>query len=923
MKPAVGALGLTAALLLLTWGGNERAPAQPAAPPPPSHYQVALRYRIIAARDQHVILYDRLVAHLRGLNFEFQPPLDQRPETDRIDPSKNEFRGRLAAAHVAKLRDNPQVAGLLLVPDGFKLPDAPEHPVRVRLELTGGLPMDRQRELAEQTKLLLAAMGFKEAAGYDHRDASGRPFTKLMGTLPKSQLEVLLKDLRSQPGGWFAARIAPAELPTPLQTVNPIVLTEVLTDPQPIQDAAEPEGRTPAYLEKIGPGLWEMANDKEKEQQVVRLQALFAGDASAAQMRQAVLRVVPAAFVEGALGSYVTVETSAGQVKALAAVPEVLELRLPPPARGDVDPVLAGVIEPAKVLQQSGLADWHRRGRRGQNVRLAVIDTDFRGFEELVKSGKLPATTRLVDLTTERSPDLFPAPYPKGTVLGHGTQCAFAAAVAAPALDLTLVRIPGDEPQQLDELNRYFRGETLSATLERRLDELRVASSLLNLQHNQLLKERRLLLDNFRDEEGMRADFGFLGPVYGWIFSEREWHRQRLERQETLEKELAARERRYWSLVGQIQGLKGIAVVACALTWNDGYPLGGASPLSRALDAPPGGALWFVPAGNTAGQAWTGMFRDTDGNGLMEFAGPSAKLPSGRWTSELNFLAWQPYAGKQSADLPAKTAVHVTLQWREPHDPDYYLRPGEDDWYRRSLAGLSLTLLRQRDPEGKTVGSDALDVVARSRFVPRRLDHQPDGTIYEQVLDFVVDKPGRYALRVEQGPITRWLLTKVEERFFFELRPGETTTGVRPVAAPTLAGLEKNWELRPRLFVDVSDAARLQGRPVLADFATSAGAIGTPGDARSVITVGAADLDGKPQPYSAAGPPPLLDLAAKPTIWAYDALRQGPGGAWGTSLSASFAAGGAAALLSSGLTRAQVAELIRRQHGQVFRAGAP
>ena len=296
MKPAVGALGLTAALLLLTWGGNERAPAQPAAPPPPSHYQVALRYRIIAARDQHVILYDRLVAHLRGLNFEFQPPLDQRPETDRIDPSKNEFRGRLAAAHVAKLRDNPQVAGLLLVPDGFKLPDAPEHPVRVRLELTGGLPMDRQRELAEQTKLLLAAMGFKEAAGYDHRDASGRPFTKLMGTLPKSQLEVLLKDLRSQPGGWFAARIAPAELPTPLQTVNPIVLTEVLTDPQPIQDAAEPEGRTPAYLEKIGPGLWEMANDKEKEQQVVRLQALFAGDASAAQMRQAVLRVVPAAF---------------------------------------------------------------------------------------------------------------------------------------------------------------------------------------------------------------------------------------------------------------------------------------------------------------------------------------------------------------------------------------------------------------------------------------------------------------------------------------------------------------------------------------------------------------------------------------------------------------------------------------------------
>ncbi len=931
MKPAVGAIVVTSALVLLGMGRSTRAPAQPPAPPAPpapTHYQVTLRYRIVAPRDQHVIVYDRLVAHLQSLKFEFQPPLDQRPPTDRIDPSKNEFRGRLAAAQVAKLRDNPQVAGLVLVPDGFKLPEANDQPVRVRLELVGGLPADRQRELAEQTKLVLALLGFKEAAGYDHRGVGGRPFTKVMGTLPKGQLEVLLKDLRTQPGGWLAPRIAPAELPAPLQTINPLVTTEVLTDAEPIQDAAEPAARNPEYLEKIGPGLWELVNDKAKEQQLVRLQVLFAGAPTAPQLRQVVLQTAPNTFVEGVLGSYVTAEMNVGQVKALAALPEVLALRLPTPARGDVDPALVGVHEPAKVLQQSGLATLHGQGKRGQKVRLAVIDSDFRGWEEMVKAGKLPAATRLVDLTAERSQDFLPAPYPPAPPLGkggqggvgHGTQGALAAALAAPAVELVLIRILGDDPHQLDETNRYFRGGVLSANWERRLDELRVANSLLTLQRNQLLRERKIILDNFRDEEDVRFEFGFLGPVYGWIFSDREWHRQQMANQDKLEQEYQVRDRRYWSLVGQVQSLQGIALVACPLTWNDGYPLGAASALSRAFDGEPGGPLWFVPAGNTAGQAWTGMFHDADGNGFMEFAEPGTKLPPGRWTSELNFLGWQPHAGKPSADLPARAALHLTLQWREPHDPDYYLRPGEEDWYRRALAGLTLTLLRQRDPTGKTVSSDAMEVVARSRSVAVRLDHQPGSTVYEQGLDYVIDKPGRYALRVEQPPAARWILSKFEERFIFELRPGDTTTGIRPLGAPTLPGLQRTWELRPRLLVDVTGAARLQGRPVLADFTTKVGGIGMPGDARSAITVGAADLDGKPQPYSAAGPPPFVDLAAKPSIWAYDAVRHGQGGAWGTSLSASFAAGTAATLISSGMTREQLLDVLRRHQGKVFGA---
>ena len=924
MKPAVGGLLIVSACVCLGFGLGMRAPAQPAAPAPPANYQVMLRYRIIAPRDQHVVFYDRLIKHLQSLKFEFQPPLDTRPDTDRIDPNKNEFRGRLAAANVPKLRENPHVAGIVLVPEGMDLAKVPpEQALRVRVELVGGLPPDRQRELSDQTKLLLGTLGFQEASGYDHRGAGGQPYTRLMGTLPLAQLPVLLKDLRTQPGGWFAPRIAPAELPAPLRTIDPILYTEVLTEPEPIKDAPEPTPRSPEYLEKIGPGLWEIVSDKEKETQQVRVQVIFAGAPSLMALRQTVQRVAPGGFVEGILGTTITGQMPASQVKALAAIPEVLAIRSPTPPRGSVNPALKGANEPAKVLKLSGLADLHGLGKRGQGVRLAVIDSDFRGWEAQMKKGVLPPATRLVDLTTEQSPDLFPAPQPAGAELGHGTQCALAAAVAAPAAELVLVRIAGDDPFQLVEVNRYLRGGEYSPLLERRLDELRVAASLLNLKRNQLLKERKVILNNFRDEEEIRRDFEFLGAVYGWIFSERTWHQQQMAYQEKRQQEYDAKERRYWKFVEQLQSLKGISLAACAFTWNDGYPLGGASPLARALDAEAGGALWFVPAGNTAGQAWTGSYRDADSNGVMEFVEPGAKLPPGRWTTELNFLAWQPHEGKQTADLPAKTNLHLTLQWREPHDPDYFLRPGEEDWYRRPLFPLRITLLRQRDPDGKKVGADAFDIVARSQAVPGRLDHQPGGAVYELVLDYVVEQPGRYALRVEQPDPTRWTLNKVGERFFFELRPALATHGTRPIGAPTLPGVEKTWELRPRLFADVAGEAALQGRPVLADFATAAGAVGTPGDARSVITVGAAGLDGKPQPYSAAGAPPFIDLAEKPTVWAYDAVRQGQGGAWGTSLSASFAAGTAATLTSTGVMRQQLLEAIHRQEGQMFHVAAP
>ncbi len=337
--------------------------------------------------------------------------------------------------------------------------------------------------------------------------------------------------------------------------------------------------------------------------------------------------------------------------------------------------------------------------------------------------------------------------------------------------------------------------------------------------------------------------------------------------------------------------------------------------------------LWFQAAGNTRGQTWTGLFQDADGNGFMEFAPPGYRLPKGQWSTELNFLAWQPYGQARQPDLPAGARVHLSLQWREPHDPDYFAVSGGEDFYRKPLADLRLSLLRQRDPSAQALPADAFDLVAVTSGIPERLEHKPEGSIYEIVLETTLEKAGRYALQVERPLGDQWMLVMdpVQKRLTFARGPSLVPSGLRPLGVATLPLLEKHWELQPRLFVDIVDGTRRAGRAVLADFATDAGSVGLPGDARSVITVGAADWSGRPQPYSAGGPLAFAELAAKPTLMAYDALHLSPpgsGGAVGTSVATSFAAGTVATLISAGMPAEAVQHYVQNLNGCVLKAPA-
>jgi hypothetical protein len=157
------------------------------------------------------------------------------------------------------------------------------------------------------------------------------------------------------------------------------------------------------------------------------------------------------------------------------------------------------------------------------------------------------------------------------------------------------------------------------------------------------------------------------------------------------------------------------------------------------------------------------------------------------------------------------------------------------------------------------------------------------------------------------------------------LLEGLVPTGIRPRGMPTLPALEKKWELRPRIFVEVIDeATRLKGRAVLADFSTEAGVIGLPADARNVVSVGAASFKNQPEMYSAYGSPMLMDLARRPWLYAYDELELAGGGAFGTAIANAFAAGTTASYYSSaGITRADVLEWLRAHEGQVLRVPAP
>lgn len=873
--------GRICVLLVASTLGGSVLSAQPAAPPPPEKYRVQIRYRIRAVAGVGLAQYNALIDYLKSIGFQEDPSA----ESGAVDLEQTRLTGTIASSNVPKILLHPRVQTILLLPLGYELPAEGDQPVKVQLKLKDGLPLDRQRLLADQVRSLLRELGFHEAVGYDHRG-----HTRLVGTIPAGNLDMLLEDLRWQGSGWLTPRMPVAELPSPIRSTWPLRVAEVTPEPAGVEPAkdlppsAEAVGRRDPLL-KISRDLRVLA----AQEQPLRMEViLIATPDEDRAWRNELSRAAAGSTIEGRLGPIVWLRALPKQAEELAKLPSVATVRLPRPAFVQVLPLAHIPKDNRDALRASGLEQLHAMGYRGQGVRVAIVGSDFQGYQQF-QGKQLGARSRYVDLTAECEPSIEPKPFASDpSAIGRDTQCALAMALAAPAAELTLVRIDPEAPYQLQAVARYISGEPVrSDCLDQRTDQLTEESNRLQQRRDQLLEERRQVLENFRQDPTS------IKRREAYFKDQADFDKQVQEHQQ--------RQQRFLDLVRVLRALKGVQVVACSLVWSDGYPVDGTSPLSRFFDERPfRAALWFQAAGDSNGQTWAGLFRDTDGNGVMEFAPPDTPLRPDRWTSELNFLGWQPAAGSYTPDLP-QTKLRVSIQWREPHDPSFWRDSG--DVYQEPLADVRLVVLRQRDPTGTKLSADDMEVVARSDGVPLRLDNEPSSAAYEQTVEFSVANPGRYALRVE----------------------GRIPPSIRPPGEPTLPSLQQTWELRPRLFVRVlDDSVRATGRALFADYATDQGNPGVPADAHAVISVGAVNASRQPQAYSSFGPALDQALRPRPDTFSFDELALGlepAQAAAGTSVAAAFAAGTAASSLSAGLLPEHLLLAIRRQRGGFFCTG--
>jgi hypothetical protein len=863
--------------------------AEPASPPPPETYDVQISYRINAFRNERLLQYYEMMRYLKKVGFQRNPQDVAENEGENVAHTR--ISGTIPGRRAHELLNERHIRSIQLIPHGAKIPEDKATRVRVEIELFNGLTPEGQYRLNRQTFEVLAGLSFFEAVGYDHRG-----YTRLVGSVPFNGVETLLTDLRQQPAG--------QKLPGPFKNVWAVRTSSVSPNiPPPIPRPRLPQ--VPQEQEKLSPDLREVLTDAAAAAKPMRLEVILAGVPAAGDKSYLRLLggVVPGLIVEGRLGPLVTVVANPAQAPMLAAVPAVIGVRLPRLPQPFHPSTTGDQTRWQPLLDASGAARLQAMGRTGRGTRLAVVDSDFRGWEALVGKG-LPADTRLIDFTAERNVDLLPDPLPAGDGSGSGTRRALTIARLAPEINLTLIRIDPASPYMLEETARAINGDDVpSINLDNRLTEIQADRDALDKRRDQLAEERGQVLNTFptQDESQQRllkqAEEQNLTPeqVENLDVFKRLPERDRAfvlyrVRQRTYERDARAfqqRLARYLQYKQNILSLRGIRVVASARSWHDGFPVDGTSALSRYFDDRPfRAALWFQAAGDTRGQSWTGLFRDADANGIMEFSDPLLTPPPGLWSPELNFLSWQTPKGQTVRDLPAGARLRFSLQWREAHDP-LYAQTGEDP-YRQPLArNMRIFLLRQLDPTGKSQPADDMEIVAQSVDAGMRLNATPNSATYEITLDVQIKQAGRYAVRVG----------------------GMAPDSIYPPGDPTLPFMRKHSEMHVRLFVAPRDAS---GRAIFRDYTTATGSLGMPADARTAITVGAAGSDNQRQPYSSGGAPFGLDLLAKPDILSYD-------GGGGTAESAAFAAGLAALVPLAGRTPTACLQNLHVPPGGVLR----
>lgn len=878
-----------AVLAVLTYSAV--ADAQIKEPPRAAKLDVEIRYRIRADRDERIRQFRQLEKHLAALGFEDARKNAPDRDLEVFDQTAERFTGTIPAENVFKLLDDPRVLNILFAPAGHKFPDSGDKPVAIRVVIRGGLLPSQQQMFYGQVLTHLEKLGFHDALGYDTRG-----HTQLKGTIPLKHLELLEKDLRGEPSGWFLPDTPLDRLPHPFGDRNPIRWVEVmsLTDPPPPFDA-------PPLLPiqaKLTPDLRAVMLNPAEKDTPLRVIVFFAHniDDRVEQLRTRLSSAFPptpkrdaagkpiqgpdglpvlteGAALDGAIGNLASIRFDRpADIDRFAAEPGVISIRLPRDGSETIVPLPTNVkaTPPEEVLQSSNVAALQRIGYTGTGVKVLIVSSDFTGAEKLIGT-RLPAKTRILDMTAELNPDIRPFPAVPGR-LGTGTAAAKAVALAAPDAELILVRIDPGSFFQLFEIIRMARGDSnYSDAMRSRLTEITSRVSESNRRKDAAVAEYRAAFADLSDDQATKARRDRAKAALDAVIAEQEDLTRRVQRFNSLQKDMAAL-------------LVGGRVVVNTLVWESGYPLDAMSTLSQLLErlatpvhsprlrrpgdpamAPKPPIVWMQASSMAGAAVWGGPFTDVNRNGTMEFAPPGQPLPAGNWTPEMNFLGFRSATGETTQDVPAGAKLRFTIQWREPRDPNI---PGLDI----PAVPVVLRLFRQMDPNGTRRPSDEMAEDTRSVGGPYPIFRTENFIVYEQILDYTTAVAGRYALVV--------------------------ATGYQP--DPQLPALRREVEIHPRLIVETLSAKPGDPTAVFRSYTNPAAGVGIPADSGGVVTVGV------PLPGELTGGGTGITLRVKPDLFGPDAINLGDPAMRGTGIATAYLGGMAAELVQAGAAGANV-----------------
>lgn len=861
------------ALVVLTFVpfAAPQAAAQFKEPPRAEKVDVQVRYRIRADRDERVRQYRALEKHLADLGFVDANKDDPDRDLDVLDQNAERFNGTVPGAKVFDILNDVRVQNILFAPNGYTYPDAPDKPVAVRLGLRAGLTLPVQQKLHEQTVRHLAKLGFAEALGYDHKG-----YTLVRGAIPYKSLDLLVKDVRYQPSGWFLADQPLDKLDAPLRDRNPIRWAEVL----PVTEFLPPytlQVVLPAQL-KFSADLRAELGNPDRRNAEIRVEVLFLNRIDDLEgLRSFIQSRYAGVSLDGVVGNVASLRLPRGALaENIAAEAAVIGVRLPRQAAETVIPGVKGAFVP-QALKDSRIAELQERGYTGAGVKVILIGSDFSNLDKF--RAELPKRTKLIDLTTELTPNLLPAPAdPKRA--GSGTAAARALAAVAPDVELVLVRIDPGAYFQLYAVTRLARGDIeFTDALRVRIAEIATRSNFLEADKKAAIDAYKAAFSDLSGEE--KPIGGAPDPKdpnapkdpAAIAAARRKEAKEKLDAVIEEEKKLAAQVTRFNTYQKELKELAGANLIVNTLTWESGYPLDALNDFAGTLDrlAAPQNTrtvkvadaqkprLMWVQAGSNAGASvWGGPFADANRDGLMEFVPFGTPLPADNWSPQLNFLGTRTIDGAVSPDVAKDAKLRFVVQWREPADPNF---PGSEI----PQYPLTLRLLRQIDPAGEKRASDEMEEVARSVSLPNVIYRTRTFLVYEQMLEYTAKDTGRFALAVESP---------------------------QPIA-PLIPALKREIDITPRLVVETPSAGAADPRAVFRSFTSFTAGVGTPGDAMGAVAVGT----GLTGTQSGAG---TSLFRVKPDVVGPAGLAFGAESFGGEGIATAFVGGAAALLMQTG-----------------------